>query len=115
MKPLRIFAASALLFALPLEAASTFTVAVIPKGSTHEHWKTVHAGAVKAQRAGWSEPRSFTLVRDVMNDAERERLASNIIGHASNDVSEPVLDRVFQYWRNVDKKLGDKVAKAFGK
>src|SRR3981189_2307195 len=55
-----------------------------------------------------------TLVRDVMNDAERERLASNIIGHASNDVSEPVLDRVFQYWRNVDKKLGDKVAKAFG-
>jgi catalase len=56
-----------------------------------------------------------TLVRDVMNDAERERLASNIIGHASNDVSEPVLDRVFQYWRNVDKKLGDKVAKAFGK
>jgi len=26
------------------------TGAVIPKGSTHEHWKTVHAGAVKAQR-----------------------------------------------------------------
>jgi catalase len=56
-----------------------------------------------------------TLVRDVMNDAERERLASNIIGHASNDVSEPVLERVFQYWRNVDKNLGDKVAKAFEK
>jgi catalase len=56
-----------------------------------------------------------TLVRDVMNDAERERLASNIIGHASNDVSEPVLKRVFEYWRNVDKNLGDKVAKAFEK
>jgi catalase len=56
-----------------------------------------------------------TLVRDVMNDGERERLASNIIGHASNDVSEPVLERVFQYWRNVDKNLGDKVAKAFEK
>ncbi|OLZ60344.1 catalase [Amycolatopsis keratiniphila] len=56
-----------------------------------------------------------TLVRDVMDDAQRERLASNIIGHASNDVSQPVLERVFEYWRNVDKDLGDKVADAFRK
>ena len=35
---------------LQLFAADTYTIAVIPKGSTHEHWKTVHAGAVKAQR-----------------------------------------------------------------
>ncbi|MFD5247553.1 catalase [Amycolatopsis sp. NPDC058340] len=54
-----------------------------------------------------------TLVRDVMDDAQRERLASNIIGHASNDVSQPVLERVFEYWRKVDKDLGDKVADAF--
>ncbi|MFI7116778.1 catalase [Amycolatopsis sp. NPDC049868] len=54
-----------------------------------------------------------TLVRDVMDDAQRERLADNIIGHASNDVSRPVLERVFEYWRNVDKDLGDKVADAF--
>ncbi|MFJ4098809.1 catalase [Amycolatopsis japonica] len=54
-----------------------------------------------------------TLVRDVMDDAQRERLANNIIGHASNDVSRPVLERVFEYWRNVDKDLGDKVADAF--
>ncbi|RSN21643.1 catalase [Amycolatopsis sp. WAC 04169] len=56
-----------------------------------------------------------TLVREVMDDAQRERLASNIIGHASNDVSQPVLERVFEYWRNVDKDLGDKVADAFRK
>jgi len=56
-----------------------------------------------------------TLVRDVMDDAQRERLANNIIGHASNDVSQPVLERVFEYWRNVDKDLGDKVADAFRK
>ncbi|WET79213.1 catalase [Amycolatopsis sp. QT-25] len=54
-----------------------------------------------------------TLVREVMDDEQRERLANNIIGHASNDVSRPVLERVFQYWRNVDKDLGDKVADAF--
>ncbi|MFD4250461.1 MULTISPECIES: catalase [Amycolatopsis] len=56
-----------------------------------------------------------TLVRKVMDDAQRERLASNIIGHAKKGVSEPVLERVFEYWRNVDKTLGDKVAEAFGK
>jgi len=54
-----------------------------------------------------------TLVREVMDDEQRERLADNIIGHASNDVSRPVLERVFEYWRNVDKDLGDKVADAF--
>src|SRR5512137_2552413 len=26
------------------------TVAVVPKGTTHEFWKSVHAGAVKASR-----------------------------------------------------------------
>ncbi|WP_329068784.1 catalase [Amycolatopsis sp. NBC_01480] len=56
-----------------------------------------------------------TMVRDVLDDAQRERLAGNIIGHASNDVSRPVLERVFEYWRNVDKDLGDKVAEAFTK
>ena len=28
----------------------TYTIAVIPKGTTHEFWKSIHAGAVKAQR-----------------------------------------------------------------
>ena len=31
-------------------AEKTYTLAVIPKGTTHEFWKTIHAGAVKAQR-----------------------------------------------------------------
>src|SRR6266550_2394975 len=28
----------------------SFTIAVIPKGTTHEFWKSIHAGAVKAER-----------------------------------------------------------------
>ena len=28
----------------------TYTIAVIPKGTTHEFWKSVHAGAIKASR-----------------------------------------------------------------
>jgi len=31
-------------------AAAVKTIAVIPKGTTHEFWKSVHAGAVKAER-----------------------------------------------------------------
>jgi ribose transport system substrate-binding protein len=29
---------------------TTYTIAVIPKGTTHEFWKSIHAGAMKAQR-----------------------------------------------------------------
>lgn len=31
-------------------AEKTYTIAVIPKGTTHEFWKSIHAGAVKAQQ-----------------------------------------------------------------
>ena len=30
--------------------AQSYTIAVIPKGTTHEFWKSIHAGAVKAER-----------------------------------------------------------------
>jgi catalase len=50
-----------------------------------------------------------TMVREVLDDAARQRLVSNIVGHLSDGVTEPVLERAFQYWRNVDKSLGDKV------
>ncbi|MBS0632295.1 MAG: substrate-binding domain-containing protein [Verrucomicrobia bacterium] len=38
---------SALLAAEP--APTTYTVAVVPMGTTHEYWKAIHAGALKAQ------------------------------------------------------------------
>jgi ribose transport system substrate-binding protein len=31
-------------------ADKTYTIAVIPKGTTHEFWKCIHAGAIKAQQ-----------------------------------------------------------------
>jgi catalase len=46
-----------------------------------------------------------------MDDAERSRLVSNIVGHLLDGVSEPVLERAFQYWKNVDKNLGDRIEK----
>ena len=52
-----------------------------------------------------------TLVRKVMDDAQRDRLVSNVVGHLKKGVSEPVLERAFQYWRDIDKEIGGRIAK----
>jgi catalase len=65
------------------------------------------AYALHAEDDDWGQ--AGTLVRDVLDDAARERLVDNIVGHLLNGVSEPVLQRAFEYWRNVDKGLGDSV------
>jgi catalase len=49
------------------------------------------------------------MVREVLDDAARGRLTDNIVGHLLNGVTEPVLARAFEYWRSVDKDLGDRV------
>jgi catalase len=67
------------------------------------------AYTLRAQDDDWGQ--AGTLVREVMNDAERDRLVDNIVGHLLDGVSDPVLDRAFQYWRNVDHDLGDRVEK----
>lgn len=50
-----------------------------------------------------------TLVREVLDDAARQRLTDNIVGHLLNAVSDPVLERAFEYWTNVDADLGKAV------
>ncbi|MFN6934514.1 MAG: catalase-related domain-containing protein, partial [Tsuneonella sp.] len=58
----------------------------------------------------WSQPGA--LVREVMDDDQRTRFVDNVAGHLSNGVSEPILVRAFEYWRNVDKDIGDRIEKA---
>jgi catalase len=65
------------------------------------------AYALRPEDDDWGQ--AGTLVREVMDDAQRDRLADNIIGHVLDGVKEPVLSRVFEYWRNVDQDLGKKV------
>jgi catalase len=50
-----------------------------------------------------------TMVNKAMDADARDRLVSNIVGHVLKGVEEPVLSRVFDYWRHVDKAIGDKV------
>jgi catalase len=51
-----------------------------------------------------------TLYREVLSETDRSNLAANIVGHATNDVSAPVQERVIAYWTNVDADLGARVA-----
>ncbi len=55
------------------------------------------------------------LYRDVMNDTDREHLAANIAGHASDRVSDEIQHRVIAYWTMVDAQLGAAVAAGLGK
>lgn len=59
----------------------------------------------------WTQ--AHALVREVMDDAQRDRLVSNVVGHLKAGVSEPILKRAFEYWRNIDSEVGDRIAKEF--
>ena len=58
----------------------------------------------------WSQ--AGALVRDVMDDAARERLVNNVTGHLCDGVSEKILQRAFEYWRNIDGDIGARIEKA---
>jgi catalase len=66
------------------------------------------AYTLHAEDDDWGQ--AGTMVREIMDDAARGRLASNIIGHATDGVTPEVQKRVVEYWTNVDKDLGAKVA-----
>jgi catalase len=46
-----------------------------------------------------------------MDNAARDRLVSNVVGHLKDGVNEPVLGRAIEYWRNIDKTVGDRIAR----
>jgi catalase len=54
------------------------------------------------------------LVRDVMDETDREHLATNIIAHAGDGVASETQERVISYWTNVDPQLGARVAAGLG-
>jgi catalase len=52
------------------------------------------------------------MVREVLDDAARARLVDNVAGHLLGGVSEPILLRALEYWRNIDKQIGDRIEQA---
>src|ERR1700712_246775 len=76
-----------------------------PERAAEVHWEAdgeMVRSAYTLRRDDDDYGQAGTLVRDVLDDAARDRLVSNVVGHLSNGVREPVLSRVFQYWRNIE-------------
>jgi ribose transport system substrate-binding protein len=68
-------------------AARRLTIAVIPKGTTHEFWKAVHAGALKAAREAGAE----ILWQGPMKEDDREEQIKVMDNMQARGVSGMVL------------------------
>jgi len=79
-KALALFAGSAVL----ASAADTYTIAVIPKGTTHEFWKSIHAGAEKARQELAATGVNVTVIwKGPLKEDDREQqvqVVENFIG-----------------------------------
>jgi catalase len=51
-----------------------------------------------------------TLVREVMDDAQRDRLVAQVAGSLLSGVKGEVLARVLDYWKNIDARIGQRIA-----
>ncbi|WP_019157323.1 catalase [Brevibacterium senegalense] len=52
---------------------------------------------------------AHTLVREVYTQEQRDRLVETVTGSLIPEVEEPVLSRVFQYWKNIDAEVGQAI------
>jgi ribose transport system substrate-binding protein len=73
-------------------ASRSFTIAVIPQGSTHEFWKSIHAGAVKASRDEAANGVTVNLIwKGPMREDDREQQVQVVEGFLTQQVSGIVL------------------------
>ncbi|HYX27880.1 MAG TPA: substrate-binding domain-containing protein [Pyrinomonadaceae bacterium] len=72
--------------------AKQLTIAVIPKGTSHEFWKSIHAGAVKAQRELSTAGNEVEVVwKGPLREDDREQQIQVVEGFASQGVNGIVL------------------------
>ena len=73
-------------------AGRKLTIAVIPKGTTHEFWQAIHAGAVRAQRELAAAGDSVTLIwKGPIREDDREQQVQVVEGFVSEGVQGMVL------------------------
>ena len=73
-------------------AAETYKIAVIPKGTTHEFWKSIHAGAIKAQRELAQEGVNVQVIwKGPLKEDDREQQVQVVENFVAQRVSGIVL------------------------
>jgi ribose transport system substrate-binding protein len=73
-------------------AKKTYQIAVIPKGTTHEFWRSIHAGAVRAERELQSQGVDVRVIwKGPIREDDREQQIQVVEGFLSQGVSGIVL------------------------
>jgi ribose transport system substrate-binding protein len=73
-------------------AGKTITLAVIPKGTTHEFWKSIHAGAVQAAQELTTAGDTVRIIwKGPLREDDREQQVQVVEGFTSQGVSGIVL------------------------
>jgi len=73
-------------------AHKTYTLAVIPKGTTHEFWKSIHAGAIQAAQEFDAAGDSVHIIwKGPLREDDREQQVQVVEGFTSQGVSGIVL------------------------
>ncbi|MGZ4964496.1 MAG: ABC transporter substrate-binding protein [Limisphaerales bacterium] len=73
-------------------AEKTYTIAIIPKGTTHEFWKSIHAGAIKAQRELKDKGVNVELIwKGPLREDDRDQQIQVVENFTSRHVSGIVL------------------------
>jgi ribose transport system substrate-binding protein len=73
-------------------AAKTYSIGVVPKGTTHEFWKAIHAGAIKAQQELKAAGVEVTLTwKGPLREDDREQQVQVVEGFLSQGVNGIVL------------------------
>ena len=89
---LALLATTTLLPVSVTHAAEQLSVAVIPKGTTHEFWKSIHAGAIKAQRELESSGTKVELIwKGPLREDDREQQIQVVENFTGRHVSGMVL------------------------
>src|SRR5215475_8907442 len=79
-------------FSLPLSAAEKYTIAVVPKGTTHEFWKSINAGAVKAERELNSQGTKVEIIwKGPLREDDRDQQIQVVENFMTRHVSSIVL------------------------
>src|ERR1044072_833471 len=69
-----------------------FTIAVIPKGTTHEFWKSIHAGSIKAANELTAQGTEVEVIwKGPLREDDREQQIQVVEGFAAQGVSGIVL------------------------
>src|SRR5213080_4441358 len=72
--------------------AKKLTIAVIPKGTSHEFWKSIHAGAIKAQRELSTNGAEIEIIwKGPLREDDREQQIQVVEGFTSQGVNGIVL------------------------